>query len=163
MIASSKPQNVEVKPVKKGLENSIFNLKLSPEQLAKQVDGYTTMKFHQTLRGAAVCLIGFSVVLTIVVTQFLTHQSWWEVVPELVIFLVLAAFIARGSRVAMILAILLWTADKVTQLANGTGGVSIIFWWFIMVSPLAGALQVEFARRKGAAKTTPLPTTSTEA
>lgn len=137
---------------KKPVKSSIFKWSLSAEQLAEQVNGYHTLKFHKTCRGVAVIVVAALTALTVVFTA-IGGQSWSTTLWATFIYGLLAVFMYRGSKTAMILTMVLWTADKVLQVyySGGVNVVSIFFWWIVPMAAIYPAVQVENARKKLAA------------
>ena len=142
------------KPVNK---QSIFSWAISEEELKNQVENYHTLPFAETSRGAAIifvlCLLALSVALAI----FGGGPSDSGTVIEWLIYCVALYFIYRGHRWAIILIMILWTADKGYQLyqisSSGQGDAILsIFWWLILMPYLYKALKIENARR-----ITPMP------
>ena len=118
------------------------------EELRNQVENYNSLNITKSARGLAAIVIGIFSAITI-------GLYYLDVVPaenlfSLVLYLLLAIFIYKGHRWAIIAVMVMWTFDKGYQLYIGQGGIGLFFWWLQLMSPLASALGVENARRKKA-------------
>lgn len=131
----------------------IFNWKVDEKTLKNQIDNYSKLKIYQSLRGIAALLIEFSVVLTAIILYFTgglpTADILTGIIIYVVIFSIIALFVYRGSRVALILAMILFTLDKAFSIAQGpTYVVAELAWWVIFMRSFWQAYAVERERRK---------------
>ncbi len=131
----------------------IFWWIIDPAELKKQVDHYKTLKITQSARGISLLLFGASAIITALMVEFLNHNRWAYV--DSVVFLILGGFIYFGYRWAMILGMVLWTLEKLLQLApmvrHGVGPSlpGIFIFWAVFMHAMFLAFRVEQARRKG--------------
>ena len=88
--------------------------RIDQEALTNQVQDYKNLKFYQSARGQSVLLLILSAIINIIFIRFF-HTSA-STLFDISIFLVLAFFIYKGHKWAMIAAMLLWTIEKVSQL-----------------------------------------------
>jgi hypothetical protein len=123
--------------------------------ISRQVGQYRTLKIHQSSRGQAFLLLLLAAVLTVLMIEFVSHNRIDYV--DVFLFLLVGGFIWRGARWAMIAAMILWTLEKVLQLAGtlsagkGSMVVGMIVWWAVYMRTFYVAWRVENARRKPAA------------
>ena len=123
-------------------------------ELAKQVAEYDSLDwFHAARKVSVLCLL-IAVAITVAATIFGVTDA--TVYGEAVAFAVLAIFIYRGHRWAMIAAMALWTFEKVSTATIGFGtirasGYSLIssfFLWTAFMHAFYLAFRVEQARKK---------------
>lgn len=122
---------------------------LDENELQDQVDNYNNQKWYGSYRSIAALLLIFSAVLTIIMVSvgWVTQDSTIDVIA----FLILALFIFRGHKWAMISAMLLWTFEKIYLIYIGSGAPIVqIIWWTIYMHAFFGAFKVELLRRKQA-------------
>ena len=133
---------------------SVFSWSMSPEERAFQVDNYYKLNFWESYRGAAILVVFFLLALSLILSFFgLTNLT--DVLVGGFVYLILCFFVYKGHRWAIVGLMVLWTADKGTQLYNisvsGEGSVlSIIIWWLVLMPYLYKALKIENTRRVGA-------------
>lgn len=99
---------------KKNPYNS-FYWKISVDELKKQIDGYHTLRFSETLRGSAISSILILTLLGTVLFLLIGISTVEETIYSL-IFLVLfllplSYFIYRGSKIAHVLLLIYLVAD----------------------------------------------------
>lgn len=130
---------------------------MDPDELDKQIHEYKTLKFTQSARGISAILLLISVAATALFVLLLGMTPYAFL--DAGAFLVLAFFIAKGHRWAMIAAMVLWTFEKGISLygqlqptSDGSSGasflVSTVIWWTLYMHAFYLAFRVEQARRK---------------
>jgi hypothetical protein len=125
-----------------------------PADLDLQVEEYETLGFFKSMRGISVCCLVFSMALTAALIAWGVADFW--AIADIAIFVVLAAFIYFGHRWAMVGAMILWTVEKLTSIADGLEGaqpgtlVGQVIWWCIFMHAFYFAFRVEQERRKRA-------------
>ena len=143
------------KEKKDNFKLSAFSWKLSDEQLKYEVENYDDLSFWKTTRGAAVALLLLSALITIVSVGL----GWF---PALVLFdvlliLILSFFIYRGSRAAIVLAMIYWTFTQAIKVFDlflleevelATDLLLILFWWILIIKPLWNSYKIEKERRR---------------
>ena len=143
------------KEKKDNFKLSAFSWKLSGEQLKYEVENYDDLSFWKTTRGAAVALLLLSALITIVSVGL----GWF---PALVLFdvlliLILSFFIYRGSRAAIVLAMIYWTFTQAIKVFDlflleevelATDLLLILFWWILIIKPLWNSYKIEKERRR---------------
>ena len=142
---------------KKQSENfliGLFKWKLSEEQLKYQIENYDTLGFLSSARKVATALIIFSITLTLifVIVSWVSSEVWIDIV----LGLILAFFVYKGKRWAIIGVMIYWTFSKGLQIVGGfsienfsAGNIIIpIIWWAILMGALWQAYQVERERKK---------------
>ncbi len=134
---------------------SIWNWRIDGDELNKQISGYDTLSPFEAKRKRSALLLVLSAALGIVLNLWLHLYDPTGVYIEVVIFLILAGFIWKGSRVALIIAMIGWTIEKGFQLIgvftagtpSGFQGYIAIVWWAWYMSEFVVAYQVENAKR----------------
>ncbi len=126
---------------------SLFKWKMSGEELKNQIENYNSLGFFRSARKVATALLILSIVITLILGLF-------EVVPleeiwlDIIILAVLAFFVYKGKKVAIILAMVYWTFSKGYQLvSNPQQALMAIIWWLIYMSVFYQAYQIEKARK----------------
>lgn len=123
-------------------------------ELAKQVAEYNSLGWFRAARKISVLCLLLSVAFTVAATIFdFTDVTTYG---EAVAIAVLAIFIYRGHRWAMIAAMALWTFEKIYTATTGFGtfkasGYSLIssfFLWTAFMHAFYLAFRVEQARKK---------------
>jgi uncharacterized membrane protein len=136
--------------------------RVDQEEIRDQVDKYDTMGWFESARKLSVMCLLLSLAVTIVMTALGVTAPTAYIDGAL--FAILAAFIFRGRRWAMIAAMALWTFEKLATAIAGLGtikvtGFSAVFsllWWAAYMHAFYLAFRVEQARRK---PTAPAPET----
>ena len=127
---------------------SIFQWKLSPEDLKIQIDNYNTLKIYNSSRGIATLILIFIMTLSLVMGM-LSLIPIGDVVLSLLVYIPITIFIYLGHRWAIICGMILWTLEKIFQISNGSGYfISTLIWWVVLMGPLWGAYQVEQTRKR---------------
>jgi hypothetical protein len=119
------------------------------DKLERQVREYRTLKPWQSMRGiSALCLL---LSATITTALILLRVAGIDTVAffDVGLMLGIGLFIYFGHRWAMIAAMLLWTLEKILQLADsgGSGIVLQVVWWVVYMHAFFFAFRVEQARR----------------
>lgn len=139
-----------------------FTWRLSPAELAKQVDEYKTLNFTQSYRGITVLAIAIILCITVTLAA-IGFVNWVDVIAGAILYIPVTFFAYRGHRWAFIALIVLWTGDKATQFflmaESGKPSISPIIWWIIFIPLFWKGLTVEIARRKKAASPNSIPST----
>ncbi len=132
--------------------------RVDEDDLDDQVIRYDTLGWFEAARKLSVVCLLFSIAVTIVFALFgaITADSY----VDIALMVVLAAFIYRGHRWAMIAAMVLWTVEKILigttgigtlKPPNGGALVVSLFWWAAYMHAFYLAFRVEQERRKRAA------------
>lgn len=124
------------------------------DAISQEAEGYQKLKFIHTSRGVSVLLILFTVTLTTIFSVFKIFGYGLDGLFDVFVFLVLALFIYKGHKWAMISAMILWTLEKfyaiAIQVSSGTPvGATVIIqiiWWSIFMHVFYTAYKVEKAR-----------------
>jgi hypothetical protein len=130
----------------------LFKWKMDEEELKNQVENYNTLGFFKSARKVATALMIFAAIISLIYAMIGWFPS--EVWIDIVLILVLAFFVYKGKKWAMIVAMIYWTFDKGLQLISGfstedfSGGNIImpILSWAIFMGAFWQAYQVERAR-----------------
>lgn len=125
------------------------NWRISKEELKNQVDNYDTLGFG-SVRRVSVILIVASIIMSLVfVVVGWTSPS---VLIDILLWIILAIFVNKGSRWAIIITMIYWTISKGAQIVSGEfNSAKIIFsviFWGIFMSAFWQTYQVERARKK---------------
>ena len=137
-----------------------FWWKVEEEELKNQVENYSTLKITHSARGQSVLCLLFSIVLTFLCISFgwlgADNSSYFDII----IFVILAFFIYRGHKWAMIGAMILWTFEKGYQIfdyfqnqaSSNSNGAFILYlailWWAFYMSAFWLAFQTEIKIKK---------------
>ncbi len=135
--------------------------RIDEDDLHDQVTKYDTLGWFEAARKLSVLCLLLSIVITAITTFFgaITADSYFDSA----LMAVLAAFIYRGHRWAMIAAMVLWTAEKILtgftgigtfKPPNGGALVVSLLWWAAYMHAFYLAFRVEQERRKQAAAPT---------
>jgi len=139
--------------------------RVDQDELQDQVEKYDKLGWFDAARKLSVLCLLLSACVTAIFGIF-NRAVAGEYLFEAILFGVLAAFIYRGHRWAMIAAMVLWTIEKafalITGLAagpSGAGGMVVQpLWWAIYMHAFYLALRVERARRQQRTAATQPPT-----
>lgn len=146
-------QTEQPKPHRKGFWRSMFDWRMSAEELTEQVDGYATLGITKSYRKLSSMLLLFTVVLTAALGSWLGKMDGYEIVSSVIIYMSLAIFCFRGHRWALVVAMVCWTYEKgysiLHPVSASVGGnfLTAILWWSIYMSVFWKAFAVERARR----------------
>ena len=132
----------------------LFKWKMDKEELKNQIENYDTLGFLSSARKVATALIIFSVILTLifVMVGWILPEVWMDIV----VGLILALFVYKGKKWAMIAVMTYWTAMKGLQVISGfstedfsPGNIIIpVIWWAILMGAFWQAYQVERERKR---------------
>jgi hypothetical protein len=140
-------------PKKKAGNHWLLWWKIEPEELQKNIVEYDTLKIYQSARGISFLLLLLSGTANIIFVCVGYEDAW--ALGDAVVFFGLAAFIYRGHRWAMLLAMLFWTLEKAFQIYRvvdmpaGSGGGYLIVtlsWWAVYMHAFYFAFVVEKRR-----------------
>jgi len=124
--------------------------KTDPDELAKQVDQYSTLKVWQSARGVSALLCVFSFVVTVLLGRWVLNLSNGTLAAEVIIWGLVAVFMYRGHRWAFVLGMILWTLEKGSILLgnprSATPVVQVI-WWLIYMKWFTLGYRVEKLRQ----------------
>jgi len=139
---------MEEKKQSKSLSISLLKWKLNKEELKNQIDNYNTLGFTKSAKKVATALLILSIVITLVLGLF-GIVSLGETWLDIILLAVLAFFVYKGKKVAIILAMIYWTFAKGYQLVSNPQQVLwVIIWWAAYMGVFFQAYQVEKARHK---------------
>ncbi|MFA4998604.1 MAG: zinc ribbon domain-containing protein [Candidatus Paceibacterota bacterium] len=139
---------MEEKKQSKSLSISLLKWKLNEEELKNQVDNYNTLGFTKSVRKVATVLLILSVVITLIIglLEIIPLGETWL---DIILLAVLAIFVYKGNKVAIILAMAYWTFAKGYQIvSNPQQALWAIIWWAAYMGIFFQAYQVEKARHK---------------
>jgi len=121
---------------------------IDEDELQRQVCDYESFRFWQTPRGWSVIALAFSAVATVLMAIVGLMPKYLFL--DAVLFAVLALFIYRGQRWAMVGAMLLWTFEKGYALLNADAfdpaPFTQIIWWTVYMHAFYMAFKVEQER-----------------
>ena len=137
---------------------SLFKWGVPDGELNYQVEKYDSLKFSETTRFNAVGLLIFSAILTTIAIL----AGWIPSLNLIFVFttLVLAFFIYKGSKAAIIATLIYWTAGRLFPVflmfldvqagttVDTTRVAGILIWWAIVAKALWQSYQVEKEREK---------------
>jgi len=126
-----------------GFFSGLFRWKLTDEELKYQIENYETLGFWGSSRGVAALFLGFSSIIGLI---YFPVTGWLGLLT-----LLLAYFIYRGQKWAMVLTMIVWTLDKFVSIImgfsiqdyGGPNAVALIFWWAVFMGQFWKAYQVE--------------------
>jgi hypothetical protein len=128
--------------------NWILWWQVDQEELKRQVAEYKKLGITKSARGvAALCLLVSVIITTIlIVANFLGAEAFLDVF----LLSVLAFFMYKGHKWAMIGAMILWTLEKLYMLlvTGSNNPVIAFFWWSAYMHAFWTAFKVEQAREK---------------
>ncbi len=128
---------------------SLFNWKLSEEELKYQIDSYKDLKISQSYRGISTIIIIISIALSFLFATIAPERLMIsEAMAGAVLYGLIAFFVYRGSKWALITMIILWTIEKGYQIYIGVNPIISLFWWFLFVQYFYFALVVELKKEK---------------
>ena len=126
-----------------------FSLDIDDEELKKQITNYNTLKINESYRGISALIILAISVMSIAMAYSLRDQleSVSSAIFGISVYLLVGYFVYKGSKKAMMIAMLLWTSDKllfIFQSGNlGVGLFVVFFFWFVVIRFFWRALEVE--------------------
>jgi hypothetical protein len=136
-------------------KQSLLSWSINNKELDKQVNQYSQLKLHQSFRGISVLILSFGTLAGIVVSMQLSLPII-DILFGVVFASILIYFIYNGHRWAMIVSILVVTANVLLssfdRLADGTFSTTSLILigavWLIVVGYLIKAIRVENRRKK---------------
>lgn len=153
--ASSAEAIIPSKVKKKGnYTHWIFWWILDKDALERQVKEYKNLSVWYASRKIAAIALLFSSLVTILMVTFTNYDS--SALIDVALMLILAFFIYRGHRWALVLAMIYWTYAKFYGLyasysitsTSHTSPIIAILWWAIYMHAFYEAFKVEQLRRK---------------
>jgi predicted membrane protein len=129
-----------------------FNWKLEEKELKNQIENYNTLGFLKSLRKLSFALIIFSIIITLIFIAVGSLQT--DAFVDVFIWAILAIFVYRGQKWAIIGAIILWTLEKGFQLygfvegGNSSTLLLPILWWAIYMDVFWKTYRVEQERKR---------------
>ena len=129
-----------------------FKLKLSEEKLKKEIDNYQKVGYNNKARAAGIFLL----VLASIKAIFMISTSYPISIMDLFFAIVLAYFVYRGKKWALITTMIFWTLNMGSQIVFSFATTNFeadkviiqILFWPILMKPLFQAYQVERERSK---------------
>lgn len=131
--------------------------RIDKDEIQRQVKEYKSLKITQSAKGISSLFLLLSSVVTALLVLFFD----WDIYSliDVFLFLILGFFIYRGHRWAMIIAMFLWTYERIYILIDyetaiegaSLTGFSVfgsLFFWTIYMHAFYMALRVEIERRK---------------
>lgn len=131
--------------------------RIDQEELTKQVQEYKSLGIWRSARKVSALLLIFSSIVTVLFVIFLNWDSFSLI--DVAVSLLLALFIYRGYRWALIVAMFYWTFEKIFTIYEGfssgsfsqTTPIFVLFiWWAAYMHTFYLAFKVESSRTKGA-------------
>lgn len=122
------------------------------DEITRQVHGYNTLDIWHASRKIAALALLFSSALTVILVLFANWDS--SSLIDVLLMLVIAFFIYKGHRWAMIVAMVYWTYAKFyglfTSYSSGStpSPIVAILWWAIFMHAFFEAYKVEQVRMK---------------
>jgi len=132
---------------------NLFKWNMDEAALKNQIEHYNSLGFFSSARKVATFFLILSAIINsiFIIIKEIPGEAWLG----FLLLLVLALFIYKGHRWAMIGAMIYWTYSKVIQVANSFSGENpggdlfmAIIWWAIYMGAFWQAYQVERARSK---------------
>jgi len=132
----------------------LFELKLDEKELKNQIENYNTLSFLKSARKIATASIVFIAIITsifIMVAWFIS-DAWIDII----LILMIAFFVYRGKKWALITIMIYWTYSKGFQIVSSfsienfsIGNIIMpVIWWIIFMGIFYKAYQVERERGK---------------
>jgi len=136
------------KPARNASLDWLLWWRIDPDELARQVREYKTLKLWQSMRGISLLCLTLSAAITAVFALLNSIDASSFVDVGLMLAFGIGIFL--GHRWAMIAAMLLWTFEKVFGLISSGGGGAVmqIIWWAAYMHAFFFAFRVEQTRRK---------------
>lgn len=116
------------------------------KEINNQVNNYHELGKLKSARGIAGSLIVFYL-LVYMIDVLQGNQVWINWLLYAIIYIPLIIFIYKGKRLAMILAIIVWTIDRFYIFFQTQNWIGLLV-WFIIFGALAKAWQIEVSRKK---------------
>lgn len=127
------------------LSIDLFKWRMGEKELQNQVENYNTLGLFQSARKISGALLVFSAILTLIF--IILEWSTEEAFLDIFLLLILAFFVYKGKKMAIIIAMVYWTIAKVIQIIDDPGSIIMsLIWWTVFMSVFWKAHQVEKAR-----------------
>jgi len=131
---------------------NLFKWNMDEKELKNQIENYDALGFLKSARKLATAAMIFSAIITLIfiMVGWIPSEIWIDII----LILILAFFVYKGQRWAMIATMIYWTFSKGFQLVSGfsvgdfsAGNIIMpIIWWAIFMGVFWQAYQVERAR-----------------
>lgn len=130
-------------------KNTIFNWKVSPEDLEEQVAKYHDLPLAKSYRGI-MALLYLAILALALILGYFGSVGWdiYSAIAQIIIFAPFVAFAYLGHRWALIVLALLETLNRALQLTDMINPLITLAWWAIFISAIYRAYQVEVERDK---------------
>jgi hypothetical protein len=130
------------------MSKSFWSFTLDQEDIKKQIDQYDTLKITQSYRGISALLLVFSSVVTIILATFnvlgLNSSAYFDAT----IFATLAVLVYKGYGWAILAAMIVWTLEKVYQVAFLQSSPMVgVVWWVLYIQMFYKAWSIERIRK----------------
>lgn len=117
-------------------------------EIKRQVEKYNELKITESARGVSFLCLLFSIIVSIIFALTTTSGLWLDII----LMIVIAIFVYKGSKIALIGAMIYWTIAKLVQLSGqGSTGSSTpiiaIIWWATYMHAFYTAFKVESLRK----------------
>ena len=138
---------------RKGFWGSLFDWRIDPEELPRQIIEYRTLRWTESYRKIAGALWLLTLLVTSTIGQWLTKLTVEEVMTGDTLYAALAIFCFRGHRWAFLVSMILWTFEKVYNVTTADYGAPVfrlfwaILWWALYLGVFWKAFDVERKRR----------------
>ena len=140
---------------KRGL-GAMLSFSFPAEDIAEQVANYETLNWFKSYRRLSAILLSVAAVLGVVLAATIPELYSWI---NIIVCSVLAIFVSRGDKRALIGAMAFWTISKGSLLIflisniDTTTNSNIpslaarqVIWWYLYMNAFVGAFKVEQAR-----------------
>lgn len=138
----------EVKKSRTPSSLSLFTFRLKREALEQQLDGYYTLKFHNTARGATVIAVGIFVLLSALSNFYLDPvsdvYSRLGILIGILFYLAFAFLVYEGHKWASVALMLLLSFDLSTAIIAELD-ITAFAAWVVLMSLFTSSYQVESA------------------
>lgn len=140
---------------KKSKMSDCLSFNIGEDELKNQIANYETLRINKSYRGIS-ALIVFAICAVSVLAAFMLKDQITSMSGALIgiaIYSFAGLFILKGRRWAMIMAMILWSADKMmfiyqTMQAGGGGAFVVFFFWIVVMRFFWRALEVENYRKE---------------
>ncbi len=150
-------ENIKTEEKKKSSRNWLMWWDVKEEEVERQIEGYNTLSIFKSARGQSALFLILSALITFIfIVTGVVEEIGKTAYIDIALLLVLAFFIYRGQRWAMIGAMGLWTLEKILAVMGGLGSWALqILWWMLFMSAFWLAYKVETERKRRKEETTP--------
>jgi hypothetical protein len=135
------------KPSNNNFLNWILWWQIDQAEIDKQVKGYNTLGVWKSARGNSFLLLS----LSSAVTALLIILGVLDVfaLVDIALMMIVGFFMLQGKKLAMLIAMVLWTFEKVMTIGSlNSSAVSSLIWWTTYMHVFYTAYKVEEARAK---------------